>query len=84
MRKLLVIVLVLAIVGAGGYFGYQEFQKRQAAAAAPDYETVKVNRGDISATVSATGAVLPEREVNLSLSARPARSRQSTSRSGRR
>jgi HlyD family secretion protein len=65
MRKLLIIVLVLAVLGASGYFGYQEYQRRQAEASAPDYEPVSVTRGDISATVSATGAVLPEREVNL-------------------
>lgn len=65
MRKLLIVVLILSVLGAGGYFGYQEFQKRQAEAAAPDYETITVTRGDISATISATGAVLPEREVNL-------------------
>jgi HlyD family secretion protein len=69
MRKLLIVVLVLAVLGAAGYFGYQEFQKRQAEASKPQYEAVVVERGDISATVSATGAVLPEREVNLAFSA---------------
>lgn len=69
MRKLFIVVLVLVVLGAGGYFGYQEYQKRRAAAAAPDYESVTVTRGDISATVSATGAVLPEREVNLAFAA---------------
>ncbi len=69
MRKLFIVVLVLAVLGAAGYFGYQEYQKRQAAAAAPAYEPVKVTRGDISATVSATGLVLPEREVNLAFAA---------------
>lgn len=68
MRKLLVIFLVLAVLGAGGYFGYQEYQRRQAEASAPDYEPVPVKRGDILATVSATGVVLPEREVNLAFS----------------
>jgi HlyD family secretion protein len=69
MRKLIIVVLVLGVLGAAGYFGYQEFQKRRAAAAAPNYEAVKVTRGDISATVSATGAVLPEREVVLAFPA---------------
>lgn len=65
MRKLFIVLLVLGILGAGGYFGYQEYQRRQAATAAPDYEAVTVTRGDISATVSATGAVLPQREVSV-------------------
>jgi HlyD family secretion protein len=69
MRKLLIVVLVLAALGAAGYFGYQEFQRRQAEARRPQYEVVTVERGDISATVSATGAVLPEREVNLTFAA---------------
>jgi HlyD family secretion protein len=65
MRKLFIVVIVLAVLGAAGYFGYREFQKRQAEAAAPNYEAVTVKRGDISATVSATGTVLPEREVSV-------------------
>ncbi|MCU0509289.1 MAG: efflux RND transporter periplasmic adaptor subunit [Anaerolineae bacterium] len=69
MRKLLIVVVVLAILGAAGYFGYQEFQRRQAEASKPEYEAVNVERGDISATISATGAVLPEREVNLAFAA---------------
>ena len=68
MRKVLIVVIILAILGAAGYFGYQQVQKRQAAQK-PDYESVTVDRGDISATVSATGAVLPEREVSLGFSA---------------
>jgi HlyD family secretion protein len=69
MRKLLIVVLVLAVLGTAGYFAYQEFQKRQAEASKPQYEAVTVRRGDISATVSATAAVLPEREVNLAFAA---------------
>jgi len=68
MRKLFIVVIVLAILGAAGYFGYRQVQARQAAQK-PTYETVTVTRGDISATVSATGAVLPEREVGLAFSA---------------
>lgn len=69
MRKLLTIVLVLVLLGTGAYFGYREYQRRQAEANAPSYESVSVSRGDISATVSATGLVLPEREVNVAFSA---------------
>jgi HlyD family secretion protein len=69
MRKLFIIVLVLAALGAAGYFGYRELEKRRAEASKPQYEAITVERGDISATISATGAVLPEREVNLAFSA---------------
>ncbi len=68
MRKFFIVVIILAILGAAGYFGYQQYLKRQTAQK-PDYETVTVSRGNISATVSATGAVLPEREVSLAFSA---------------
>lgn len=64
MRKFFIVVTILAILGAAGYFGYQQYLKRRAAQK-PNYETVTVSRGNISATVSATGAVLPEREVSL-------------------
>ncbi len=64
MRRALVIVIVLAVVVAASWFGYEQFGKAKAQAA-PDYETVTVGRGDISSTVSATGSVLPEREANL-------------------
>ncbi len=64
MRKFLVAVLVLAVLGAGGWFVYQQFNQAQAAEA-PAWDVVKVERGNIAATVSATGAVLAEREANL-------------------
>ena len=64
MRRALVIIIVLAVVVAASWFGYEQFGKAKAQAA-PDYETVTIGRGDISSTVSATGSVLPEREANL-------------------
>ncbi len=60
MRRALVILGVILLVGAASWFGYDRFGKAKAAAA-PDYETYTVARGNISATVSATGSSLPER-----------------------
>jgi multidrug efflux pump subunit AcrA (membrane-fusion protein) len=65
MRRALVIVVVLAGLAAAGWYGYQQFQERARAAQQPAWETVSVQRGDISAAVSATGEVLPELEANL-------------------
>jgi len=65
MRRALVILVVLAGLAAAGWFGYQQFQERARAAQQPTWETVSVQRGDISAAVSATGEVLPELEANL-------------------
>jgi HlyD family secretion protein len=65
--RVLRIVLILAVVIVGSWFGYQKFAAPRAAAA-PDYETIVVGRGRITSTVSATGAVQPERSANLSFS----------------
>ena len=67
MRKLLVVVLVLGVLGAGGWFAYQQFNQAQAAGA-PAWDVVRVTRGDIAATVSAT---CPDRTptINLTLPA---------------
>jgi HlyD family secretion protein len=65
MRRALIIILVLVVVVSASWFGYQQFGGAKAATA-PDYEVIPVTRGDITATVSATGAVQPERQANLS------------------
>jgi HlyD family secretion protein len=64
MRKAFIAILIMAIPAAAGWFGYQQLQKTRANAT-PAWEVVSVTRGDIAATVSATGAILPEREANL-------------------
>lgn len=64
MRKLFLVLLVLAVLAGGGWYAYQRVEQARAAAA-PTWEAVKVVRDTILATVSATGAVLPEREANL-------------------
>jgi HlyD family secretion protein len=65
MRVFLTILLVAGLA-AGGWFGYQYWTDQQAAAtAAPTYETTAVARGAIASTVSATGSIEPEAEVNL-------------------
>ena len=64
MRRIWIIVIVLTVVVAASWIGYERFGKAKAQAA-PDYETITVGRGDIAFTVSATGSVLPEREASL-------------------
>jgi HlyD family secretion protein len=61
----LIIVLALAAITSASWFGYQQFGGAKAASA-PDYEIIAIKRGDITATVSATGAVQAERQANLS------------------
>jgi HlyD family secretion protein len=64
MGRVLRIVLILAVVVVGSWFGYQKLAGPRAVAA-PDYETTPVQRGKITSTVSATGAVQPERDAKL-------------------
>jgi HlyD family secretion protein len=56
MRKPLWIVVGLVVL-AGGGIGIQQWRKHAAAAAAPRYETVAVDRGPIVAKVTATGTL---------------------------
>lgn len=67
MKRLLTFLLLIALLGVGGWFGYQRFvAPAQAEAQEPSYETVQVSRGTIASTVSATGNIEPEAQVSLS------------------
>lgn len=67
MRRVLVILIVMAILAVGGWLGYQYYWlPRQAEEAAPAYEIGQVMRGSIASTVSATGNIEPEAQVSLS------------------
>ncbi|OQA45915.1 MAG: Macrolide export protein MacA [Chloroflexi bacterium ADurb.Bin325] len=57
MKKLGLVVLILALLAAGGWFFSQRLD--------PAWSVATVVRGDIAATISATGAVLAEREATL-------------------
>lgn len=66
MRRVLIILITLALLGVGGWFGYQRFQQIQAEQnAVPSYETTAVQRGSIASTVSAIGNIEPEAQVSL-------------------
>ena len=54
--RIIVIILVVAGVGTGGFFAYRQYQSRQAALS-NNYETVAAGLGDLTATVGATGTV---------------------------
>lgn len=67
MRRLITTIIVLIVLAAAGWFGYQRFAEMQASAAQePTYEIVAVERGSINSTVSATGSIEPESQVSLS------------------
>lgn len=67
MRRFIIVLLILIVLGVGGWIGYQQYWlPRQAAAQEPTYETIEVRRATIASTVSATGNIEPESEVSLS------------------
>ena len=66
--RTITILIVVAVLAAGGWFGYQQYAAAQEADAEPTYETISVDRGSIANTVSATGSIEPEAEVTLSFS----------------
>lgn len=66
MKRLLVILLVVAALAAGGWFMYDRYLAPiQAQSNEPTYETIVVERGAIASTVSATGSIEPQEEVSL-------------------
>jgi macrolide-specific efflux system membrane fusion protein len=62
MKKTLIILILLA---AAGYGGWRWFKARQAKAAdaAPSTQTLLVERGDLSQTIKATGVVQPQNRL---------------------
>lgn len=66
-RALIIAVIVIALVG-GGFYYYQQRQSKQEQA----FEILReatVERGDIEATVNATGAIQPEALISLTFGA---------------
>lgn len=64
MRRLLIVVGVIALVVAGSLVLYRVTGQAKEAPA-PDYETLEVTRGNLVSTVSATGAIEPEGQLAL-------------------
>ena len=56
MKRALIIILLIGVLGVGGFFVYTNFQKAQAANQ-NNFQTVTLTNGDLTATVGATGTV---------------------------
>jgi HlyD family secretion protein len=59
MKRILIVLLLLAVVGAGGawYLGQGD--------ARTSFRTVQVERGDLLATISSTGTIEPEEVIDI-------------------
>ncbi len=66
MKRLIVIFLLLVILIGISWGGYQYISPRATGSEPPSYETITVTRGDLIATISATGVLEPENTLNLS------------------
>lgn len=56
MKRIIIVIIIVAAI-AGGWYGFTRYQAQQQALAAGEYQTVAAARGDLTATVGATGVV---------------------------
>jgi HlyD family secretion protein len=56
MKKILIILAIVLVLGAGAFFGYRAYSTKNKA---PEYKTETVTRGSIVSQVIATGTVNP-------------------------
>ncbi len=68
MKKWLITLLIIALIAAAGYYGYQRVAARRSAAAVPSVETALAQRGDLSVVIEATGSLLPPARYTLAFS----------------
>ena len=64
MRKIITILIIVAILAAGGY-GFYLWQQRQLAAQTSSLETTPAARGSLTATIGATGQVSSKQTASL-------------------
>ena len=57
MKRVIAVILIILVIGAGGYVAYRYYQVRLAAEATNKLQTVPAENGDLTATVGATGVV---------------------------
>ncbi len=65
MKSLLKVILVLVVLGAGGYFGFPYAMAYWKARHKPEFRSAEVKRGEIISVVNATGEVQPVLRVEV-------------------
>lgn len=66
LLRLAVLAAVFGVAVAGGYLGYHQYQKQKPAATSTTYRFTPVVRGNLAATVSTTGSLVPVNQAKLS------------------
>ncbi len=66
MKRLIIALIILIVIGGVGWTTYQHLNTRANSGTTPPYETLTVTRGDILATISATGVLEPENTLTIS------------------
>jgi HlyD family secretion protein len=66
MRRWITFLLIIIILGAGGYYVFQRLQQQRQAATISGLQTVPAGRGSLTATVGATGTVRANQSAILS------------------
>lgn len=64
MRKAIILIIVLAVI-AGGVFLFMRFRNEQRTSALSDLQTVAIERGELVASIGATGTVRANQTANL-------------------
>lgn len=58
-------LVVLGAIGGGGYYGWQQAQKKNEAKAKPVFNTAKIEKGDVIQQVTASGSLNPVINVQV-------------------
>lgn len=58
-------LIILGVIGGGGYYGWQEMQKKNAAKAKPVFNIAKIELGDVIQQVTASGSLNPVINVQV-------------------
>jgi HlyD family secretion protein len=65
MKKWVIALVVVAVLAAAGWFGYQEYERRQKAEELEGLQMVSATRGDLISSIGATGQVRSNQSARL-------------------
>lgn len=65
MRRAVILIVILAVLGAGGYFLFQRNQQQRQTELLNSLQTVAVERGPLTASIGATGVVRSNQSADL-------------------